>query len=262
MDKKMAVKDYFDNYAHSWHDKLEFYGYSARRQCVQGLVGRRKFTKVLDLGCGCGDYALLFDSHSYLGMDLSERMILQARELYPQYEFRIGDAEQTQLNSESWDLVLSVAVLEYLEDPNPHFSEVSRLLKPGGWAVISVQNAEDKSKHRDAKIVNSISFLRDLKRKFLPDRPSKTGWRPEKDAVIVHLRHSERDMADLGNKYGLDLLATRFVNLGVIPGVFDQYLDLNPLFSKIMCSNMLNNILKGYIRKHARCLTMLFQKRL
>lgn len=50
----------------------------------------------------------------------------------------VGDLTDLRLQSESFDAVLCVHVLEHIVDDRAAIAEMWRVLKPGGWAVVSV----------------------------------------------------------------------------------------------------------------------------
>lgn len=76
-------------------------------------------SKILDIGCGVGDtLASLKPSHG-LGIDISENMINEAKKLYPEYDFIIGDIEDPDLIEEisgEFDYILLSDTLGSLED--------------------------------------------------------------------------------------------------------------------------------------------------
>lgn len=260
MARKQLVKEYFDDYAKYWHSKLDVYGFKARRDCVSKYVRDVAFTSVLDIGCGCGDYAPLFDADQYIGIDISEKMVSKARELYPGYKFEVGDAEGTGMTPGAWDFVLSVAVLEYLEDPHPHMSELSRLLRKDGMCIVCVQNGEDRSKQRDERLAERLSSLSKMKGRLLSSPKGCTLRPPVKDSRITHLRYSEEEMRDLGARYALRLVGRSFVNISLMPSLVDQYLHINPFISRLLDGGVLGNLFHHYVRSYSRCLTVVFQK--
>lgn len=95
---------------------------------------------LLDLGCAGGELAEELGElgHGYLGIDASADMIHRARRRYPDRCFRIGDARQSGLSSSSFDAVVALGLLEYMEEPDGLLSEVGRLLRPGGDLFLSV----------------------------------------------------------------------------------------------------------------------------
>ena len=102
-------------------------------------IGEEK-QRVLDVGTGIGFLALPLAErgHDVVGIDLSDEMILMARERAKKrgldLDLRIGDAESLDLEDESFDVVVSRWVLWTLPDPEKAISEWMRVLKPGGRA--------------------------------------------------------------------------------------------------------------------------------
>src|SRR5262249_5324086 len=85
------------------------------------------------------DFGLL-ERAAYLGVDLSPGMIAIASQTYgaANISFEAGDAEALPVGDEFADLVLSIAMLHWLNQPalglttKKAFSEIFRVLKPGG----------------------------------------------------------------------------------------------------------------------------------
>ncbi|MFP3913599.1 MAG: class I SAM-dependent methyltransferase [Actinomycetota bacterium] len=57
----------------------------------------------------------------------------------------------------SFDAVICVHVLEHIEDDRAAISEIHRVLKPGGWALISVPIRPDRPTYEDATIVTAAA---------------------------------------------------------------------------------------------------------
>lgn len=107
---------------------------------ARGLT--RKAT-ILDLGCGPGDLALelahrLRDAR-VVGLDLSPSMMqLASRHATTdgRLRFIVGKAEALPMADESVDLVVSTLSLHHFAAPGAAFAEISRVLRPGGVALI------------------------------------------------------------------------------------------------------------------------------
>lgn len=73
-------------------------------------------TSVLDVGCASGrfqEFVTQFSSHfTYTGLDISERNIASARELFPQSTFHLGDALDIPLTG-TFDLVNATGVMQH-----------------------------------------------------------------------------------------------------------------------------------------------------
>jgi ubiquinone/menaquinone biosynthesis C-methylase UbiE len=87
----------------------------------------------LDLGCGPGAFADLFDGDDYVGVDLNARYIDHARRTR-KGAFLVGDARRVELPDGRFDQVLIFGLLHHLpdEDVRAVLKECRRLLAPGG----------------------------------------------------------------------------------------------------------------------------------
>lgn len=102
---------------------------------------------VLDLGSGAGNdcfvaRAVVGESGKVIGVDMTEKMIELARENsdklgFNNVEFRLGEIEKLPLAANRVDVVISNCVLNLVPDKSRAFSEVFRVLKPGGHFSIS-----------------------------------------------------------------------------------------------------------------------------
>lgn len=104
-----------------------------------GALGLRQGAKVLDVGCGRG---VLLDrlGASYgtigFGIDVSAESLKQARQeaqsgIHPAR----SDARRIPFADGSFDLVVSMDVLEHIPDSNRAIDEMARVMRPGGTLV-------------------------------------------------------------------------------------------------------------------------------
>jgi len=131
-----------------------------------GLTAGRR---LLDVGCGLGDAALLLAADlgsegELVGIDASAEMIAGARaraHLAPcGVRFTVGDALALTESEGSFDVVRSERTLQWLTDPEAAAAEMVRMLKPGGllslidtdWSTFSldVGDSELSQQVRDA----------------------------------------------------------------------------------------------------------------
>ena len=131
-----------------------------------GLTAGRR---LLDVGCGLGDAALLLAADlgsegEIVGIDASAEMIAGARaraHLAPcGVRFTVGDALALTESEGSFDVVRSERTLQWLTDPEAAAAEMVRMLKPGGllslidtdWSTFSldVGDSELSQQVRDA----------------------------------------------------------------------------------------------------------------
>ncbi len=95
--------------------------------------------KMLDLGCGTGYHMANYRRRGFemTGVDGSAEMLKEARQINPEIEFHQSDVTDVPLESGQFDFVVSIEVIRYLPQPKAYISEIERLLKPGGVAVVT-----------------------------------------------------------------------------------------------------------------------------
>jgi SAM-dependent methyltransferase len=95
---------------------------------------------VLDLGCGRGGVVELFWRDVRLAAGLDPDVPSLAEHRAPGMPVIRGRGEQLPFADESFDLIVSVWVLEHLERPEEVFREVRRVLRPQGHFVFLTPN--------------------------------------------------------------------------------------------------------------------------
>ncbi len=101
----------------------------------------------LDLGTGAGHTAAALAEHAaqVVGLDVSGGMLRAARKLYPKpnLEFIQAPAENTGLETASFDLITARHTLHHHLDLAATLTEAARLLKAGGRLVIADEMTPD-----------------------------------------------------------------------------------------------------------------------
>lgn len=113
-------------------------------------IGPEDYTgkKVLDLGCGTGEYSLWYAMHGageVTGVDLSQGSLAKAREKKAQANvtnanFIEKDILKVDFPDNTFDYSFSVGVLHHTGDPELGFEHLCRMTKPGGVVVVSLYN--------------------------------------------------------------------------------------------------------------------------
>ncbi|PIP62146.1 hypothetical protein COW99_00475 [Candidatus Roizmanbacteria bacterium CG22_combo_CG10-13_8_21_14_all_38_20] len=94
--------------------------------------------RILDLGCGEGlTAAIVFSRKLDIGLDNHKFFAKLAKESGVYKKVIIGDARKIPLPNKSVDLVFSNCVIEHIGQIDKVFSEVHRVLKPGGKFVFT-----------------------------------------------------------------------------------------------------------------------------
>lgn len=140
----------------------------------------RSAATVFDAGCGPGEYIAELGAAGFrvFAMDASEEMVRTSGELVRGREWERtpglvrGDIEHVPFRSASFDAVLCIGVLGYLEGDERALRELHRLLKPGGHLILNVRNLN---------ALTSLHYSGRLKARHLARR----GWRDLRSAVSL-----------------------------------------------------------------------------
>ncbi len=102
--------------------------------------------KILEVGCGRGFYAhvigVFFPRVSYIGIDINGEYLRTAKVFAhaPNVSFRKGDATKLLFADKVFDKIICTEVLEHIKKDRMALSELFRVLKPHGTAIITVPN--------------------------------------------------------------------------------------------------------------------------
>lgn len=158
MDQKAEVQRFFDRvvYYTPYEERyvrrtnLNAYDILKRKDVVLECFDRMGIRggRILDIGCGPAVFApdLVTRGFDYQGIDLAPDVVNRAREImshHPQghrARFDTGDIERLAFPDGSFDVVLVSGLFDYLPQDEPALREIHRVLRPGGVAMISLQN--------------------------------------------------------------------------------------------------------------------------
>jgi ubiquinone/menaquinone biosynthesis C-methylase UbiE len=132
---KEAEREFFDRFVESRaYDVFTERGYQRIIREFRRHADIGPGTRVLDLGCGTGEFVAKFTGSgaTLAGLDLSVRSIDLARQRHPGIEFSVGDAEATPYPDASFDVVFLSGLLHHLPSMAPVVAECWRLLRDGG----------------------------------------------------------------------------------------------------------------------------------
>jgi predicted TPR repeat methyltransferase len=142
------VSTTFDNFAPKFDAHLASLHYNVPQDLAALLKLRaNRPLAILDLGCGTGlvGAALAGQGHRLVGVDLSERMLAQARarNIYDRLDFAEIHAWLQLAEADSFDAICAADVLIYIGALETLFREVARLLRTGGWFAFSTEECSD-----------------------------------------------------------------------------------------------------------------------
>lgn len=167
----------------SLESPLPFTGERFTPECVREIryehVHRYAFAQalvegkdVLDAACGegYGTAMLAARAAAVTGVDLSAEAVAHARSRYRAdgLSFEQADCLDLPFADDSFDCVVSFETLEHLEDQEGLLREFRRVLRPGGWLLIS---SPDKAVYTDRQQNRNPFHVREL-------------YRPELEALL------------------------------------------------------------------------------
>lgn len=138
-----------------FHNEENRYTYTTReadlswRQTISNLVQIENISTALDIGCGGGIYSKALSDMgvaSVIGVDFSEVILEGARENCKEYKnirFKVGNAHDTGLKSNSVHFVLQRALIHHIEDLHACFKEAYRVLKKSGTIIVQDRTPDD-----------------------------------------------------------------------------------------------------------------------
>ena len=111
-------------------------------ECLKAFMS--KHTTVLEIGCGEGYGTHSLSSHvkHITGVDLNSRAIEHASQKYEsqQCSFTLSDGTTLPFDDRSFDVVISLQVIEHVRDDLAFLQEIRRVLKAEGTCIITTPN--------------------------------------------------------------------------------------------------------------------------
>lgn len=136
----MKTKEYFDSTAKMYDEsndgKFVRCMYPEVVKAAKEAPGKR----ILDIGCGNGNVLrFLMDQRQgdYYGVDLSEKMIEEARKRLPgDVVLKPADVVSLPFEDAFFDILICNASFHHYEEPEKAIGEMKRVLKPGGTLIL------------------------------------------------------------------------------------------------------------------------------
>jgi SAM-dependent methyltransferase len=123
----------------AWFEKpLGGFADRAEKRLISKAVTSLPGGRVLDAGCGTGHFTSLFlkPGVEVIGFDLSLDMLAYARHRYSVLEVVQGNVEALPFQAGSFDTIVMLTVLEFVDRPEAALAETMRALRPSGRFVV------------------------------------------------------------------------------------------------------------------------------
>ena len=142
---KAAIINNFSRYAHTYDSYADIQKGAAIE--LLGLINNNGFAKILEIGCGTGNYTRLlrdrFTKAKLQAVDISAKMIEVALDKFKKdkVEFSVADAEKVNFDK-GYDLITSNACFQWFEDLESALKMYRCSLNAGGCLAFSLFGPE------------------------------------------------------------------------------------------------------------------------
>lgn len=195
-------------------------------EAVNSLSLQRE-ARALEAGCGPGRLlaGLVAMGLRTYAVDTSPEMLMLASARVTDLDERgacvaVADLQQLPFPNDSFDLVCTAGVVEYLEDDEKPLAELARVLRPGGALVYPITNAWSPVLYADA-IVEAIKRQPGLLSAF-------NQWWSRDGRPAIRARHfrvrtqSPRRTRELLAHFGMEFSHGRYFYFLPLPHPFDR----------------------------------------
>lgn len=168
--------------------------------------------RVLDIGCGNGVFTqwLVRKGKTVVGTDHSQTQLSYGAHEFPPVGFVCSAGEALPFADATFDVVIMSEVLEHMDDDRQALGEALRVLRPGGWFVITVPNRGPFAFLDGDNVVNRLVWI--LSRLRIPKGRDADGHRRTFYEGFRFIKHRHYSLAQLQEFVGerADLEATAY----------------------------------------------------
>lgn len=133
MDKLYNSKNFMVRYVHL-----------NRLKNITKMMPKEDGLKVLDGGCGEGHLLYMLNqknsNNQYYGIDLTKEALDKAKQRVPKAELRLADLSKIDFPDNYFDFITCTETIEHVDAYQEVLAEFKRILKPGGFLVITFPN--------------------------------------------------------------------------------------------------------------------------
>jgi ubiquinone/menaquinone biosynthesis C-methylase UbiE len=197
-DYQGRVDSYFDSRSSDWAEiytarSVEGVIYQRRKAVVLRWIDNLALpegSRILEVGCGAGLTTIELARRGYLvnAIDSSEAMVERAlrgateSDVGDRVKVSRGDAHSLPFEDNLFGLVVAIGVIPWIESPGTAVREMARVVKPGGYVVMSADNRARLNHLLDPRWNPALSPLR----RFLKHVLERTGLRNPRSFVPSH----------------------------------------------------------------------------
>jgi ubiquinone/menaquinone biosynthesis C-methylase UbiE len=227
--QQKLVDDFFDTHSTYWRDTYEekdmFGIIYKRRQAtalnyIDGLL-LPKTAQVLEVGCGAGfmtealakrGFVIEAIDHAQAMVDLTKEHLKQ-KGVVNRISVCTGDIHDLSYEDQTFDLIIALGVVPWLHDFRKALTEIIRVIKPGGYIVLTMDNAFRATTLLDPKTFPPVNWIRSLVRRKLERAGLLSSWNPGINDP-PYSQHSPREFNRSLSEAGLTILKSGSVGFG------------------------------------------------
>ena len=134
------------------------FGYFYRKHILYPKIYRCLTGKILDIGCGVGDFLKLYND--VIGVDINKDCVNYCKQNGLNAE--LMPVNIIPFNDKTFNSIVLDNVLEHIENPSILISEIKRILMPNGLLVIGVPCEKGYKYDNDHKVFYNLHDLENL----------------------------------------------------------------------------------------------------
>ena len=189
------------------------YSFRVRRERLLEMLGEGN-GEVLDIGCGPGVMTaeILARGWRWTGIDIAPKMIETTLERFgadARVKALVGGVEQIPTESNRFEVVIAMGLVEYLPDDATVVREMARVLKPGGRLFVSLPNWWSPVRMWDRWIIRPLATAA----RIFGRRGGRAG--------VYSAEYRPAEYRALLAREGLEPLRTIAYNMRLLPRPFD-----------------------------------------
>jgi len=227
--QQKLVDELFDNQATYWRDtykEKDIFGiiYQRRQAAalryVDGLL-LPKTARVLEIGCGAGfmTAALAKRGFTIEAIDHAQGMVdltlehARQKGILSQISAYTGDIHELSYETQTFDLIIALGVIPWLHDFRKALTEIIRVAKPGGYVVLTMDNASRATTLLDPKTFPPVAHIRWLIKRKLERARLLSSYNPWVNAP-PYSQHSPKEFNKSLCQAGLAVMKSSSVGFG------------------------------------------------
>ena len=226
--EEARVAAYFNAGASYWDDVYRRHNvlslrYQERFKGILQMVDKCSLppgSHILDVGCGAGVYSVTLAGRGYFVEAVDGAPAMLERTRHHAAEAQVGERVRTTMGSiyhlpfhdEAFPMVVSVGVIPWLASPQEAIVELARVIKPGGYLVMTADNRRRLDVLLDP--LKSPAFSR--ARQIVKTVFGVSYWarHPAPVDMVWNCEHSVRDVEKLLARAGLTRLHVETLGFG------------------------------------------------